>query len=297
MLRKTLLIIFISIILISCNNSDKEQTSVVSASALNIRKDASVDSEIIGKLHKGDIVSIDTIINDFAYITFKDQKGFVAKEYLTDNEEMLFTSLFKEMTTSEVISIIIGFILLCIVFARIVSLFYYKFVPEIDSGFNFVQTNKNNFFRRRYNSTVYILFGSKRQHTLLNYWVYISLFWILVPFLFLNLHISSELRNPNPLILNAINLEIKYPITTFFLIASILIPAIIFIVKYNKHSNQSRNKYIITSIFTSIIAVPLMVVSIIIAVRWLLIILIFAMNFLLSRRVVVINGDSGIAWL
>lgn len=279
MLRKTLLILLVSIICISCDNSDKKQTSVVSASALNIRKDASVNSEIIGKLYKGDIVSIDTIINDFAYITFKDQKGFVAKEYLTTNDKINLRGLFKSLTFFERILLAIALLVISIAFFRLIGYLFCKFFPMDFAGFEKTITTKDGFIGRKYNNAVYVILGKKSHHPFLNYWIYISFYWILIPYIFVSIiFIIQGISETTLFSIKIYNIQIEEIIMVLLTLMMILVPPIMFFVKAFKHSKNLSSTKRMGAIFSSIIiSLPLILITHIYVLLYFSIVMFFKM--------------------
>ncbi|MGG3801442.1 N-acetylmuramoyl-L-alanine amidase [Metabacillus fastidiosus] len=59
--------------------------AVVSANELNVRSEPSLNSEVIGKLSKGDRITINEFIGNWAKITFNNKVGYVHKNYLVLN--------------------------------------------------------------------------------------------------------------------------------------------------------------------------------------------------------------------
>ncbi|MED4454999.1 N-acetylmuramoyl-L-alanine amidase [Metabacillus fastidiosus] len=65
--------------------SESTVEAVVSAKELNVRSEPSLDSEVIGKLSKGDRITVNEFIGNWAKITFNNKIGYVHKNYLVLN--------------------------------------------------------------------------------------------------------------------------------------------------------------------------------------------------------------------
>lgn len=59
--------------------------AVVSAQELNVRSEPSLNSEVVGKLSKGDRITVNEFIGNWAKITFNNKEAYVHKNYLVLN--------------------------------------------------------------------------------------------------------------------------------------------------------------------------------------------------------------------
>ncbi len=91
---KTNFLLFASLMMLaigfsSC--SDNENTySVTAQNGLNIRATPSPNGIILGKLEHYDDVEVDTIINNWAKIKYKDQEAYVSAQYIEKEEDLSF---------------------------------------------------------------------------------------------------------------------------------------------------------------------------------------------------------------
>lgn len=67
------------------------QTMYVTVSSLRVRAAASTNSAILGSLNVNDRVSVKSIVNGWAQISFNGKAAFVSSEYLTKNESLTGT--------------------------------------------------------------------------------------------------------------------------------------------------------------------------------------------------------------
>ena len=76
------------LLLLLCSMATAQDSYVVTASRLNVRKAASAESTVVGSLSKGDLVDVYNFKGGWAEIGFKDGTAFVAKKYLEKVENV-----------------------------------------------------------------------------------------------------------------------------------------------------------------------------------------------------------------
>lgn len=74
--------LFCLFVLMICGTVMAQDRYVVTATRLNVRKDASAESAVVGGLSKGDQVDVYSFKGGWAEIGFKEGKAFVAKKYI-----------------------------------------------------------------------------------------------------------------------------------------------------------------------------------------------------------------------
>lgn len=131
-MKKILTIIFIILI----NISNVYAGDYVLSDGLNVRSGPSVDSQILGRLIKGDEVIILEVNGDWSKITFEEKDGWVFSKYLTkgnqniienesNNEQSknVHNEEAKNNTNGGIIIAIIIFIIIAIIIRQ---LFFYR---------------------------------------------------------------------------------------------------------------------------------------------------------------------------
>lgn len=296
---KSLLFLFVCILLSSCGHFEPQSHGIVTATKLNIRDRPSAQSEVIGQIEKGEKVVVNSLGKKYANVHTKYGQGFVSMDYIRIENGYSFSSFLKTTSMREIISILIPFLIIALLTIRILSYFLsklssldYNYAPR----FNFFLTNRNGFFRRRFNSTVYLMLGRRTQHPYLNYWIFTSLFWFLIPVVFFGGHYHfifffESIKN--------ITLMMDSPIKFGIMIIYILTPGVIFIVKAVKNSKLLPTKEWIFVLLALLFSLFIMFVSMILALRWLVIIMLnififFAGSFSKSDRryIQYINGGD-----
>ena len=66
----------------------KKEAIITSASSVNIRKTASTDSEIVGKLYTGAVLTIESEKNGWSYISSGKIKGYVSSDLITVSDKI-----------------------------------------------------------------------------------------------------------------------------------------------------------------------------------------------------------------
>ena len=201
MIRFILMTILSCAFLTSCVLFEKESKAIVKASKLNIRQKPTINGSIIGQLNQGDTVLIESFTNEYAFIqTSNATNGFVSKKHIKPiNRDSLFLYV-KENGASGYWVIFLMFFIPSLILIRLMSFILYKLssIGAYDApGFEFALTHKNGFFNRKFNSTVYLLLGRKHQHPYLNYWVYTSLYWVVIPLFFMGFIVVCEINEPD----------------------------------------------------------------------------------------------------
>ncbi|HHT03222.1 MAG TPA: SH3 domain-containing protein, partial [Bacteroidales bacterium] len=147
----------------------------MTATKLNIRDSPSAQSAVIGQVEKGDALIVKSLGKVYANVLTKYGEGFVAREYIQVENSNSFYSFIETASMREIISVLIPLLIVALLILRILGFFLSKF-SSLDYSyaprFNFFLTNRNGFFRRRFNSTVYLMLGRRTQHPYLNYWIF-----------------------------------------------------------------------------------------------------------------------------
>lgn len=252
----------------------------MTATKLNIRDSPSAQSAVIGQVEKGDALIVKSFGKGYAKVLTKHGEGFVAREYIQVENRDSFYSFIETASMREIISVLILFLIVALLIVRTLGFFLSKF-SSLDYSyaprFNFVLTNKNGFFWRRFNSTVYLMLGRRTQHPYLNYWIFASLFWFLIPMVFFGVH--SHFLFFIDSIKNA-TLIMYSPIRFGIMCIYILTPGLIFIVKAARNSKSLPSKEWIFVLLALLFSSLIIVVSITLALRWLLIIILNIFIFL-----------------
>lgn len=299
MLKKILFILLTITFLWGCTILEDETKGVVTATKLNIREHPSTQSAVIGQAEKGDTLIIKSMESGYANVLTEYGQGFVARKYIQVENINSFYFFLKTASRGEIISVLIPLLIIALLTLRILSYLLSKYSSlnySYSPSFNFVRTDKNGFFMRRFNSTVYLMLGRRTQHPYLNYWIYVSLFWFLIPMVFFGffdnfLFFIDGLKN-NALIINN-------PIKFGFMMMYLLSPGVLFIAKAIRNSKSLPSKEWLFVLLALLFSFPIIIIAATLALRWLVIIMLNIFIFFVGsisksdwRRLHYINGGD-----